>query len=213
MMKRFQHWSPRYILARLKDIQYRRRFPNKPWLTPIAIDIIDQWLQPDDIGVEFGSGRSTIWFAKRVNFMTSVENNAEWYHRIRKSLDKKGLVNIDYFLRGEKDTETDQEKASNYLSPLRDTPPERLDFALVDGRWRSQCTNALIPKLRPGGLMIIDNVNLYLPSSSKAPNSRTLEEGPLNDDWERFWNATKTWRRIWTTNGVFDTALFFKPVS
>ncbi len=212
-MKSFQHWSPRYISARLRDKLYRKLNPHNPWLTPIAIDLIDQWLQSEDVGVEFGSGRSTIWFAKRVAFLTSVENNPDWYQRIQQWLDEANLENVEYFLRGEDDTMTDHKRASNYLSPVIDIVSEHLDFALVDGRWRSQCANALIPKLRPGGLMIIDNINLYLPSPSRAPNSRTLEEGPLTDDWRRFWEDTKTWRRIWTSNGVFDTALFFKPAS
>ncbi|MGC9424131.1 O-methyltransferase [Vibrio sp.] len=212
-MKRIHHWSPRYISSRLRDKLYRKLNPHSPWLTPIAIDLIDQWLQSEDVGFEFGSGRSTIWFAMRIAFLTSVENNPDWYQRVQQWLDEANLENVEHFLRGEDDTTTDYKRASNYLSPVTDIPSEHLDFALVDGRWRSQCANALIPKLRPGGLMIIDNINLYLPSPSHAPNSRTLEEGPLTDGWKRFWNDTKTWRRIWTSNGVSDTALFFKPAS
>ena len=29
--------------------------------------------------------------------------------------------------------------------------------------------------------------------------------------WKHFDDQTASWRRIWTTNGVSDTALFFRP--
>ena len=211
MINRFKHWSPKYISARLRDIVYRKQNPHHPWLTAHAIHIIDQWLQPEDVGVEFGSGKSTIWLAKRVAFLKSVENNPTWYHRVRQWLDETRLENVDYFLRGSDDTQTDQERAGDYISPLMVIQNETLNFALVDGRWRSQCANALIPKLHPGGMMIIDNVNLYLPSLSHAPNSRTFKQGPATEDWLRFCDDTKSWRRIWTSNGVFDTGIFFRP--
>lgn len=210
-MKRFKHWTPTYISAKIKYFIYQKRNPNSPWLTPDAIQIIDQWLRPTDIGLEFGSGRSTIWFAKRVAFLTSVENNIEWYQRVRQWLDENRMENVQYILAGEDGTKTDEQKSSAYLSPLSNIPSEHLDFAIVDGRWRSQCANALLSKLHPGGLLIIDNINLYLPSHSHAPNSRTIEEGPSTDEWCRFWNITKSWRYIWTSNSIFDTGIFFKP--
>lgn len=208
-VRRFNHWSIPYITARLRDIIYQKRHPNHPWLTPQAIDFIDQWLKPEDKGLEFGSGKSTIWLAQRVSYLTSVENIPEWFHRVRKWLLKTELNNVNYVLAGEKDD--DQTKAANYLLPALDISDESLDFIIVDGRWRDQCATLSISKLCPGGLMVIDNANLYLPCDSPAPNSQTIEEGPASAEWQKVWDTIKDWRTIWTTNGVFDTALFIKP--
>ncbi len=210
-MRRFKHWSIPYITARLKDIIYRRRHPNQPWLTPQAIDYIDQWLKPEDKGLEFGSGKGTIWLAQRVSYLTSVENILEWFHRVRQWLIETDLKNVNYVLAGEKDEDDDKAKAAKYLQPALDIPDESLDFVIVDGRWRDQCAAVSIPKLRSGGLLVIDNVNLYLPCDSPAPNSRTIEKGPASAEWQKVWERIKNWRTIWTTNGVFDTALFIKP--
>jgi putative heme iron utilization protein len=48
--------------------------PNWPWLTKEAILLLERLLRPDDIGLEFGSGRSTIWFAERVEKLISIEH-------------------------------------------------------------------------------------------------------------------------------------------
>ena len=44
---------------------------------------------------------------------------------------------------------------------------------VIDGAYRAHVTKLVMPRLRPGGVMIIDNVNWYLPSRSRAPGSRS----------------------------------------
>ena len=86
-----------------------------------------------------------------------------------------------------------------------------LDFALVDGMYRSACTLAVVPRLKPGGLIIVDNVNWFLPSASRAPSSRGLDDAPLTPTWEEFADAVAGWERKWTENGVTDTAIWVAP--
>ena len=59
-MKNFRHWTPWYIYNRLDEIVYHRMCPHHPWLTRRAVEFLRDWLSPDDIAVEFGSGRSTL---------------------------------------------------------------------------------------------------------------------------------------------------------
>jgi hypothetical protein len=68
-----------------------------------------------------------------------------------------------------------------------------------------------MPKLKPGGLLVIDNVNWYLPSRSRAPNSRTPALGPHGAVWTDIARELARWRSIWTSSGVWDTAIFVKP--
>ncbi len=44
------------------------------------------WVRPEDVGLEWGSGRSTVWFAKRVAEITSVEHDPKWASIVRKRL-------------------------------------------------------------------------------------------------------------------------------
>ena len=85
-MRSFQHWTPRYIWNRLALMAYERQHPDRPWLTRAMIENLDTWLRPDDVGLEFGSGRSTIWFAQKVGHLTSVEHHPGWYAKVNDRL-------------------------------------------------------------------------------------------------------------------------------
>ena len=77
--------------------------------------------------------------------------------------------------------------------------------------YRSACANAVLSKIRPGGVLVVDNVNWFLPSTTVAPGSRSLDEGAASELWREFEIAVSGWRRIWTSSGVTDTAFFLKP--
>jgi hypothetical protein len=76
IMKR--HWTPRYVFNRLNVIVYQRMHAGHPWLTAQAISLLDGLLRPIDVGLEWGSGRSTAWFGQRISALTSIEHDALW---------------------------------------------------------------------------------------------------------------------------------------
>ena len=202
-MRSFKHWTPHYIISRLAERWYRQTHADEPWLTPQAVRLLEGWLQPTDRMLEYGSGRSTMWFARRVNHLVSVEHNPLWYERVEASLKEQRLNNVVYL------------KKSIEGSPAEYTlVPEQfennsLDVILVDGRLRDICANASLPKLKPGGLLVVDNADVYLPSRVITPNAhRTGVECP---GWQDFLDTVINWRRYWTCNGVSATAFFFKP--
>ncbi|WP_287395045.1 class I SAM-dependent methyltransferase [Mesorhizobium sp.] len=164
-----------------------------------------------DTALEFGSGRSTIWFASRVGRLTSVEDNQSWHRVVSEKLAMKRVSNVN-FLYHPQDVQTGAEAGSaSYVRVVSEFADESLDFVLVDGIYRNHCALGAVPKVRPGGLIVIDNVNWFLPSTSRSPRARTLAQGPADEVWAQFADATNGWRRIWTTSGVTDTLLLFKP--
>jgi hypothetical protein len=197
---------------RVLEKTYRRSHPNDPWLAPAADDFLAGYLQKTDIGLEFGSGRSTIWFSKRVTHLTSAEHQEEWYRLVQKRLQEMQAENVAYGLYP-KIAGDPTGKNSAYVKITDTIPKESLDFVLVDGAYRAQCTLHSIPLLKPRGILIIDNVNKYLPSSSAAPNSRSFSQGPIDDDWAQILSLIQPWRKFWTGNGVSDTSIYFKPAA
>lgn len=77
-MRTFRHWTPRYVKNRIGVFYYQKIQPDQSWLTRSANEILNSWLTKSDIGLEFGSGRSTLWFAKRMAYLTSVEHDPVW---------------------------------------------------------------------------------------------------------------------------------------
>lgn len=209
-MRSFRHWTPRYIKDRLAEMYYQRSFPDYPWLTKAANQMLDSYLSESDMGLEFGSGRSTLWFAKRSKHLTSVESDEIWYKMISQKLKDAGQHNVDYRL-FPKEVADDNGGDAAYVKIIDRFENNSLDFVLVDGVYRDFCALKVLPKIRPGGLLIIDNVNWYLPSNTYSPFSRTFAQGPDGSTWNNVYQSISRWKKIWTSSGVTDTAFFFKP--
>lgn len=214
-MRSFRHWTPRYIWNRLALMAHERQHPDLPWLTRAMIENLDTWLRPDDVGLEFGSGRSTIWFAQRVGHLTSVEHHPGWYTTVNDSLQgKRGGVKltdcVDYHLCEDGSSEGAE---TNYVHVAKQMKSHSLDFCLIDGVARDHCALASLDKLKPGGILIIDNVNWYIPKAqpSFSPNSRSLKDGYASAVWQTVGEQLQNWRGVWTSNGVTDTAFWVKP--
>lgn len=209
-MRSFRHWTPRYFKNRLVTLYYEKANPNQPWLTRSANEILDSYLIKSDVGLEFGSGRSTAWIARRIGHLTSVEHNSAWAAKVQGILNEATINNVDY-KSIPKDVEEEQGNDSEYVKVVDAFDANSLDFCLVDGIYRDFCALKAIEKLRPGGLLVIDNANWYLPSRSYSPNSRSFTDGPKGTCWKEVAQLFSDWRRIWTSSGVTDTAIFFKP--
>ena len=168
------------------------------------VEILGNWLRPEDVGLEWGSGRSTLWFAQRTSQLVSVEHDETWYQTVASKLRNRSLQNVVYKLRTAE---------ADYVAAAQDISPVSLDFCLVDGIARDSCALASLPLLKPSAILILDNCNWYLPSASRSPSSRTEDEGAATAGWKLFLQETSSWRRVWTTSGVTDTCLFVKPLS
>jgi len=203
-MRSFKHWTPRYVYNRILYSVYNKLHPDHPWLTQTSIQILASWLKPSDIGFEWGCGRSTRYFSKKVAHLTSVEHDETWFFRVKASLAANPVQNVELLLRSRTGDQN-----SEYVQAINCMAENSLDFVLVDGRMRIFCVSVALEKIRPGGLLVLDNAENYMPSSSCAPGSRTEPElFKAADILERL----ATWRTIWTSNGIWDTVLWVKPV-
>jgi hypothetical protein len=204
--KRFNHWTLRYVIDRVKVMWYKYKYPDLPWLTKMSIEILNSWLSKEDKGLEWGSGKSTLWLSRRVKHLTSVENNMVWYKKISNMIKETELDNVTYLYESSQNSD-----GNNYINVVNSFVPNSLDFILVDGELREYCALASLKILKPCGILILDNANWYLPSKSRSPSSRDEVQGAQSVVWDEFLQKVENWRCIWTTSGVTDTAIFFKP--
>jgi hypothetical protein len=142
--------------------------PNLPWWPFPAKESIEILIQRDWVVVEFGSGRSTIWLAGRAGFVHSFEDNPEWYEKITDRLRLQNVSNVTLRLR---------EGESFY--DLRDFADRTFDLAIVDGYCRFGCVEAVLPKLKAGGFLYLDNSDADKDALLNAPGERKMAQALL----------------------------------
>ncbi len=206
-MRPLKHLTPQFILARVGVILWERRNPKAPWLTAAAVNILAGWLRNDDIVFEWGSGRSTSWFAAYAGRLISVEHDSTWYRSVSGHLGDDGYTFVERHLK--ETTESTRDESSEAYVAVIDLLDDGHDLVLVDGLHRDECALRSVRKLRPGGLLVVDNADWFISTASNTPKANKLML--RTDGWERFEMMVKGWRRIDTTNGVWDTVIWIKP--
>ena len=203
MPRSFRHWTFRYVKNRVIQILYEKTHPNDPWLTRQSVHILADLLQDTDTGLEFGSGRSTIWFAQRTSRVISIEHDFKWYQSVGQKIQDLNLESkIDYRY---------CDNIADYVGQIDSLEDNSIDYCLIDGKARDECTLKVLPKLKHEGILIIDNINLYLPNASRSPNSIRRFDNTNDSAWASVQIQIDSWEMVWTTNGVSDTALWIKP--
>jgi SAM-dependent methyltransferase len=125
---------------------YFGRPPKAPWLCYSSIPVLDHLIKPDWKVIEFGSGMSTLYFSKRAGSVASIEHSEKWASRVKSLLEEAGASNVRLYLRSCERYEDCSEWKDGYF-----------DFCLVDGVKRLACIKAVIPKIRPGGYLYLDD--------------------------------------------------------
>lgn len=204
MPRSFAHWTPRYVTKRLQLSIHERLHPDDPWLTADAVRFLDDNLNRRMVGIECGSGRSTSWTASRIQHLLSLEHSPEWHRVVSSQLEAKKIANVTYHL---------LPSPSDYVDKLGQMPDSSADYMLVDGIERDLCFQEGTRIVRPGGLLLLDNANWYLPHNTFSPQS--ISAGAIRNEgqWPGLTASTRNWLCIWTSNGVTDTAIFVKPAA
>lgn len=171
--------------ARRRQSRFERDNPDAPWFVPAAIPYIEGELRPDYKGFEWGCGRSTLWFAHRVRHITSVEGRREWFEDVSHRIANDKLGERITLRLAEVTTEHDflREEIDRYAGAIDKIADGSLDFIVVDGHFREACLRRIGNKLRPGGLLIIDNSEV-VPKSLLDSLSTTNIQAWNNGIWE-----------------------------
>ena len=84
----------------------------------------------------------------------------EWYEKVRREIDSNvNLRHIPIEHGRDEPTPDFPEPTPKYVAAVEEFDDGGLDFVLVDGHYRLACVRAALPKLKPGGLLAIDNTN------------------------------------------------------
>jgi|GEM_PF-5353026 len=179
--------------ARRKQAKFEKNHPDMPWFAREAIPFIEKNLKPDYIGFEWGSGRSTVWFAKRIKHITSVEGRESWHNEVKKMLKKENIENkVDLRLaKISNEHNYSPIEVNNYVSQIDNFKKFSLDVVTVDGHCRIPCLKNCLEKIKPGGMLILDNSDL--------------------PEFNEFHKIMKNIESKTFTNKIWETSVFFCP--
>jgi hypothetical protein len=188
--QRFRHWL--VSLTRVHDSLAIAEL-DVPWWTYAAIDSVDAWLtaRPRPIRVfEFGSGASTLWLARRVDEVHTIEHHAGFAARMRPEFAAHPHVTLHQVeARWSTRPGVPSGKAghegldfADYVAAI-DRVGGLFDLIVIDGRARAACLRAAVPHLAADGLIVYDN-------SGRRRYRRAIEESGLVE--RRFAGLTPT---------------------
>jgi predicted O-methyltransferase YrrM len=127
--------------------------PVRPSISQSAARRIRTLLPASARIAEFGSGFSTLWFARAFAHVVSVEHDQAWADIVRARL-RAGNYSVDYIFAQQQD----------YANALDVYPDASFDLILVDGLRRDACLSRALGKLKPGGYVYLDNSDTDLDS-------------------------------------------------
>ena len=119
-----------------------------PWYTYAAIKFIGSRLRPEMSVFEYGTGHSTLWYARRVASCLGCEHDPDWLRLVTEKLPSNATV----IHRSANPVET-------YVSSLHDSG-RQFDVVVVDGLARNACLNAVDSGLTASGVVILDNSDI-----------------------------------------------------
>jgi predicted O-methyltransferase YrrM len=168
------------------------RHPERPWIVPAAIGWLGRRMRRDWSVLELGSGRSTVWLAKRSSRVTSFEDNEHWVERAREQLQAAGVENA----------ELRQLPIERFVPEVAALPDDSYDLVVVDflespEAERVEAVRAARAKVRPGGYLLLDD-------SDRPAYAGAFE---LLDGWHRrrFAGVKDAWPQ------AVETTIFRRP--
>jgi hypothetical protein len=142
-----------------------------PSMNYSVIDYLSQQLKLDVRIFEYGSGSSSVYWAKRGASIVSVEHDKNFF--LSQCSQLENFINLDYVLVEPQPMEVGQENFQSqetfrsikyigssfedYVNSIRQFPLRSFDVVTIGARARAACVRACVDWLCPGGLLILDN--------------------------------------------------------
>lgn len=188
-----------------------------PWITFPAIRLLQRTLRPGMRVFEYGSGGSTLCFARRGATVISIEHNPEWYGRVVSRLEQEHQHNASVTLVEPVPTThtSDADPADpevyissapeyhhydfkNYVTTIDAYPDDHFDLILIDGRARPACIRHARSKVRIGGHVVLDNSDLphYSPATLLLDDVYRRMDCPGPIPYLQTFIRTTAWRRL-----------------
>ncbi len=118
-----------------------------PWWAYSFNNFIERRLKKSFDVFEYGCGNSTIWLARKVKSIKSVEGNMTWFEKISTLLPRNAKV---IYIPPE---------SENYAKEINGSK-KKYHIIIIDGDNRVKCIKNSVRNLKNNGVIIFDNTNV-----------------------------------------------------
>lgn len=170
-----------------------------PWLTLPAINYLKKITKPGMLVFEYGSGGSTLFFAKTVDKVITIEHDPSWGKKVEQAVKDRGYYNVkidiiqphynnsslvldtsdpnSYF---SGDENLSKYKFDDYVKSIDKYPDHYFDIILIDGRARASCIKKAVSKINKNGYIILDDAEreYYLKQAKEFIKSYQTKKFP-----------------------------------
>lgn len=116
-----------------------------PWMNFPIIAFLEQRLSKQHTLFEYGSGYSTLFYARHVGHVTSIEYDQAWFQNIQ----QKAPANVTLVFQ-------EQDIDGDYCRTIARTS-QKYDVVIVDGRDRVNCLKQSLDRLSDSGVVLLDD--------------------------------------------------------
>lgn len=177
---------PQYIPGYVATNLFGRETPLEqelPWFSYGVIDFLKSFLQSEMAVFEYGSGGSTVFFARTAGSVVSTENDACWLEKVEQRLRARRIANVMLQHHEFNVAAPENFEQSSYLHSI---PAKTFDVIVVDGAEervpvRPTCFYHAENFVRSGGIIVVDDSWRYpqLRQKNRAKRYRIFQSvGP-----------------------------------
>jgi hypothetical protein len=131
-----------------------------PWWPYGAVSWVDANLSSGARVFEYGGGGSTLWLEDRGAIITTVEHDESWYRQLAVQLAPSAeLLFRPPTASGSVTSAIAPGFFDEYAAAIDEQPDSSLDFVIVDGRSRIACARRALQKVKPEGLLLVDDTD------------------------------------------------------
>lgn len=129
-----------------------------PWWPYDAAHWVATMLPSQPRVFEYGGGGSTLWLEDLGAIATVTEHDEQWHAQLASALSP----NTRLLLRPSQEFGVVTSAVApgyfdSYVGAIDGEPDEGFDLVIVDGRARVECVRHAMPKVKPGGLLLLDD--------------------------------------------------------
>ena len=143
---------PRWIRdapVRKDPLKFRR-----PWWNYAAVGFVERRLPEGAHVFEYGGGSSTLWLLDHGANVITVEDDDLWFRNLQRLVPD---ADLRFVPRTADSTPTAHGSFAAYSHAIDAEPDQSFDLVVVDGQARRDCMLAAAPKVKPGGMLLLDD--------------------------------------------------------